>query len=189
MNLLEQLTTKYVIATTFLLSALNVAGYFALIRFGVTDVDELSKYVDVIFKTIAILVGAIWSLNRHFVQRTDALQIRVEDDVNLVVTNEDSGSIGSHPLLIYRIDVHNTGKTLIPNYQQYFQVESVVPSSEGIEYQILYRWPQAGWHSGGPIEPSSWSAINNVIMIPLNTVAVRFYLELEIGHGSKTLKS
>jgi hypothetical protein len=181
---LESVTTQYFLFTILLIIAVILGGFAIVLGNKLTSIGTLATFVDVVFKTVALIAGCLWALNRYFVGRTDVMQLRVETDVRTVHADEFMNNENSLALLIFRLDVVNTGKSLIPAYSQYLQVESVVPSSEGINYQLLHRWPTVGLHGGNPIEPNSWSAINNAISIPSDVKAVRFYLEIQLSENN-----
>ena len=181
MKKLEIITTKYLILTVFLIVVITIFVYIFVTVRGYISLDILSKYVDIVFKTLAVIIGAIWGLNRYFAARTDALQIRVDPDVKIVRDK----SYGRKALLIYRLDIVNTGRTLIPQFAYFITIEKVSPSKE-IEpsYELLYRLPQTGLQGSGEIEPNSWSAINDSISISSNIKAIRIYIEIHITSGN-----
>jgi len=180
-RLLEAITTKYLVLTVLVIIAITVGGFALVLAYGLTDIDTLATFVDAVFKTVALLVGAIWALNRYFAQRTDVTQIRVDSDVDIIRNNEFGGDSSDLALLVYRLDVVNTGSTLIPDYNQFLEIDAVSPSKEGTRYECLYRWPSIGLHAGGPIEPGSWAAINDAIPVPADVRAVRLYLEIQLS--------
>jgi hypothetical protein len=151
---------------------------------GPQALDKLSKFVDAVFKSMAVLLGMIWTLNRYYIGRTDITRLRVDADVS-TVSYADTSPNSDLSLLIFRLDIVNTSAVLIPPYQQSLEIESVVPSANGTVYRSLYRWPDSGKHPGGPIEPNSWSAINDAISIPSNVKAVRIYIEIELSQEDK----
>ena len=177
---LEAATTKYVIFTVCSILVLTIAVFALILGFRLTELDKLSKFVDAVFKSMAVLLGMIWTLNRYYVGRADITQLRVDADVSTVSYSNNS-SISDLSLLIFRLDVVNTSAVLIPPYQQSLEIDSVEPCANGTVYRPLYRWPDSGKHPGGPIEPSSWSAINNALSIPANVKAVRVYIEIELS--------
>jgi len=179
LRFLEVIATKYLVLTVVVIIAIIVGSFAIVLAYRLTDVSTLATFVDAVFKTVAISVGCVWALNRYFVSRTDVVQLRVDSDISVVRATEFKSN--KHSLLIYRLDVVNTGKSLIPAYSQCLEIESVSPSPEGINYQSLYRWPLEGLHEGGPIEPNSWSAINDATSVPADVKAVRFYLEIHLS--------
>lgn len=181
---LEAITTKYIVVTIALMIVLIVGTYSLILFYGITDINSLATFVDTVFKTIAILAGAVWALNRYYTGRVDATQLKVEHDISFIPARRLAYTIHNESLLVYRLDVTNTSTSLIAPYQQFLEIESLFPSSEGIEYKTIYRWPPSGLHPGGPIEPGSWSAINNVVSIPENVQAIRLYLELQFSDGN-----
>ena len=83
-------------------------------------------------------------------------------------------------LLIARLDVVNTGKTLLSQMDQFLLLTEVSPAEHGVKERTLLRWPAQGTHPVGPIEPGSWSAINFAHPISSSTVAIRLYTELQV---------
>lgn len=181
---LEAATTKYLVLAVLFVIIVTVGSFVLVLIYGLTDVDTLATFVDAVFKTVALFVGAIWALNRYFTERTDVTQLRVDSDVSIIRDKEFEGDDCNLALLIYRLDVVNTGTSLIPDYNQYLEIDAVHPSAEGIQYKHLSRWPPIGLHPGGPIEPDSWSAINDAISIPADVKAVRLYLELQLSENN-----
>jgi len=182
---LEAATTKYLIASIFLILFLIIASFALVLGYRITELDKLSKFVDAIFKAMAILLGMIWTLNRYYIGRADTTRLRVDSDVSAIPFSEADLKGPELALLIFRLDIVNTGAVLIPTYQQRLEIESVRPSDKGIVHTPLYRWPDTGKHPGGPIEPNSWAAINDSISIPASVRAVRFYLEIELPQENK----
>jgi hypothetical protein len=182
--LLETISTKYLVITIALVIILIPVSFIVVLRLGISNIDTLATFVDAVFKTIALLIGAIWALNRFFSTRTDATQIRVDDEVSCIPASRFSASqTTQRALLVYRLDIVNTGKTLIEPFQQYVEVQAVVPSQESIDYMTIWRWPVDGMHPGGPIEPGSWSAINDTVGIPPSVQAVRVYLGIQLNQN------
>lgn len=178
---LETITTRYLVFTVFVVIAITIGSFATLLHYQITDVDTLATFVDAVFKTVAIVVGTLWTLNRYFVARTDVSKFRVDHDVSVIRDTKFRANKSALALLIYRLDLVNTGNSLILPYQQFLEIDSVSPSKDGVKYQPLYRWPQIGTHPGGPIEPNSWSAINDAISIPSDVKAVRLYLEIQLS--------
>lgn len=181
---LEVATTRYFVISLAAVVIAAVLGFASVLTLRLTDVETLATFVDAVFKTIAMLAAALWALNRHYMGRTDAPQLRVDADVSAVSAKRFPQTTGSHALLICRLEVINTGKTLIEPYQQFLEVHAVVPANNTVEYAQLWRWPKEGTHSGSPIEPGSWSAISQVIPIPSEMLVVRIYLELTLSNGT-----
>jgi hypothetical protein len=182
---LEAATTKYLIAFVSSILVLTIGIFSLLLSYRVTELDKLSKFVDAVFKAMAILLGMIWTLNRYYIGRVDEIRLRVDSDVSTVRYSETDSRNSDLALLIFRLDVVNIGTALIPAYQQSLEINSVTPSDKGTVYSPLYRWPDSGKHPGGPIEPNAgWSAINDAISIPASTRAVRIYIEFELSHES-----
>ena len=181
---LEELTTTYLMTFILIVVLLPVGIYAAILALKLTSAISLASFVDSVFKTVAILVGAAWTLNRYFVSRTDELQIKVEADVKIIPSSKFSNVQGKS-LLLYRIDIINTGKVLITEGQKFIVINSVTPTKDGVKHEQLHRWPSEGFHRAGRIEPGSWSAANNAISVPQEVKAVHVYLEFVSPDKSK----
>lgn len=162
---------------------LIVSSFAVVLAANLVSVEFLATFVDAVFKTIATLVAAAWALNRYYLNRTDEPQLRVDADVSAISAQRFSQTSGGAALLIYRLDVVNTGNTLIKPFQQVLEVHAVFPNRMDVEYRPIWRWPAEGTHSGGPIEPTAWSAVSDAISISADVQAVRLYLELELADG------
>src|SRR5258706_6758996 len=86
---LEAATTKYLISSVSLILILTVGVFALLLGTRTTDLDRLSKFVDAVFKAMAILLGMIWTLNRYYIGRTDTIRVRVDPDIKVVRHPED----------------------------------------------------------------------------------------------------
>jgi hypothetical protein len=179
---LEKATTQYLVPTSAAVIAVAVGGFWILLSAGVVSIDPLSKFVDVAAKTIAVSVGTLWALNRYFIGRTDAPQIRVDAHVDLLSAAQMGGDTG---LLVYRLDVVNTGKTLIPPFHQFCELDAISITNGTVDHQTLNRWPDEGRLFGGPIEPGSWAALNAECPVPKGVRAVRLYLEISLRDGTR----
>lgn len=143
---------------------------------GFASVDNLAKFTDAVFKTAALLLGTLWTINRYFVGRVDAAQFRV--DSTLVKIPGDAPL--DPALIIFRLDLVNTGKTQIKEYLHYIEIDEVRATSTGVDYRSLHRWPLKDLHLGGPIEPGSWSAINGEVACSSSVKAVRVFLAVNL---------
>ncbi|MFN7961279.1 MAG: hypothetical protein U0002_08405 [Thermoanaerobaculia bacterium] len=173
---LEMASTKYLSVTAICLVGVAVGVYCAIVYSGLTSVDQLGKFTDAVFKIVALLVGALWALNRYFTERRDAPQIRIDAEVSLIPGwgAEEQG------LLIFRLDLVNTGKIQIGPFQHFLCIDVPRPTAEGVELTPLYRWPMEGWHFGGPIEPGSWAALNGEVGCARSIRAVRFFVDVKL---------
>ena len=178
---LETLTTKYLVNTVLIALALALTAIVIVLAFGFTDVGKLASFVDATFKAAAVVAGGLWALNRYFVRRTDVTQIRVEADVALVPGSEFVGGAQESALLIYHLDLLNTGTSLIPQYEIYVEVTALAPTDDGVQSQPLSRLPSTGVLPGRPMEPGSWSATNDAVVVPAVTKVVRIYLHLQLS--------
>jgi hypothetical protein len=175
-SLLEAVTTKYLVLTIFGVLVLTVLILAIILNYQIASLDDLSKFVDTVFKAIAILLGTIWTLNRYYTGRVDSEKLRVDPDVK-IVRNSETEKLGQ-ALLIFRLDIINTSAVLIPEFQECVEIDSLELTDSGIIEKRLYRWPESGSHPGGPIEPNSWSAINDALPVPVETYAIRVYVEI-----------
>jgi hypothetical protein len=149
-----------------------------------TTLDQLTKISDVFLKATASVVAAAWALNRYFTARVDELKLSINSDVSVV----PAGGFGDTPelgLLIVRLEVVNTGNSLVPDFDQFLVADEIYPTRDGVGERTLWRWPETGLHSGGLIEPGSWSAINTVHCISASTRVVRLYLEIHMDEAPK----
>lgn len=142
------------------------------------DVDTMNKLADTYFKILLPLGAAIWALNRYITYRSDAIQLRVDSTVSKITSEHFLDGLA---LLVYRLDIVNTGNTLIEPFQQHLQIDAVSPEKDGLRFEWLYRWPKEGTHPGGPIEPRSWSAINDAIPIAHDVAAIRLFLSIKLS--------
>jgi hypothetical protein len=62
-------------------AVLTVGMFGAILVLKLTQVNTLASFVDAIFKTIAIIADAIWTLNRYYVGRVDVNQLKVDAEV------------------------------------------------------------------------------------------------------------
>jgi len=177
---LETITTKYFLLLIIILSFSIIAAYVVILIKGMIDIDTLSKSVDSIFKTIAVLVGAICAINRYYTSRTDESKFRVDADVSLIQESEFDNNNSELGLLVYRLDIVNTGFTLIPIFDHFLIIDAIYPSTnDNYSTRRIHRWPEEPLtHEGGPIEPKSWVAINDAISVQADVRVVRLYLEL-----------
>jgi hypothetical protein len=177
---IEAAVTKYLFVTVFLIFILIVGIYAFLLNNNFLELNKLAGFVDAVFKAMAVLLGLIWTLNRYYIKRSDTTQLRVEYDLNTISFPETGSGSEELALLIFRLDVVNTGGVLIPVYQQNLRIESVTPLKDDIKYDMLYQWPDSGTDTGGPIEPGSWSALNGAVPIPAGVRAVRIFIGIQL---------
>ncbi len=186
MKWIEQIIVRWFLQIAALLSLLFIVVVsIALGRKAIT-LDALSKATDSLLKAIAIIVGALWSLNRYYTTRTDYPQLRVDLTHDLV----PSASLGDEAvfgLLSYRLDIVNTGKTLLPVTGFRVELSNVLIHNKRVAYELLHRWPDAGFHPGSPIEPGSWGAISDAVPCPQDVRAIKVFLDIELDkRGSWT---
>lgn len=182
-QLRDFLVGRHPIATIVLVSLCVLVAFFVLIQRGFVSLEALSKFVDMSFKAIAVLAGAIWALSRYFIERTDSRRVRIDHDVQFVsdfdVTPEASA------LCIFRLDIVNISKVQIREYQEFVELHGLYSEKGGVTHKLLYRWPESGTHPGGAIEPGAWGAINSAVPMPAATKAVRLYLEIHFIDGTR----
>jgi hypothetical protein len=182
-RLIERLATRHLIST-ILVSILLALGIISVVLlFAPTSLDTFGKATDIVFKVVAIVAGTIWTLNRYYVGRADAPQVRIDADVHVIPSEKFQQNPSQLALLIFRLDVVNTGKVLIPEYNQVIEIVAVRPSERRLQYEVLHKWPAEGHHRGGSIEPGSWSAVNDEVPIPGHVRAIRIYIELKLPGG------
>ena len=144
-KILERLATKYLIPLVILIVILVPILYYLILYMKVTNIAFLTGFIDISFKTIALFIGAIWTLNRLFISRTDSSHIKVEADLSKI---HSSVLKKEKSLLVYRLDLLNSGNTLLNPYEYYIEIQSVVPLIDDVEYSTIYRFPKKGFHPG-----------------------------------------
>ncbi len=179
----ERLATKHLPTLVFLLSVSAVALYAVAWQSKAIDMEKLATATDSVLKILAIIMGSAWAVNRYFVERVDVPQFRVEIETSLVPASAIDPKASGKTLLIYRLDLINTGKSVIRKYRQYLAIERVSIDEQAVVHDELHRWPELGLHLGGSAEPGSWSAVNDAIIIPQEVAVVRFYLETHLASG------
>ncbi len=182
--------TTYFGYTVILTVLIPVAALFLVVGLSAVSLADANRAIDPVIKLLALLVGASWALNRFFVNRTDAQHVRIECVVDSV---RGSAEEARPSLLLYRIEVVNTGKVLLHDYTIEVKVASVSArgGEPGAHYEPL---DDVGRHPGGDIEPGSWSAVSKAAVIPADVQAVRIWVEVvsQSGpswtwHGSRVL--
>lgn len=83
-HILEPITTKYLVITVLAITVFITTGFTMILSYSSINIDTLPKFVDSVFKTVAVLVAAVWSLNRYYASRADVNQLRVDADVTVV---------------------------------------------------------------------------------------------------------
>lgn len=180
MNRFENLMVRWFPLVTGC-AALALVGIIcsALLIRSVT-LDHLSKLTDTLLKALAVLVGALWSLNRYFTTRTDQPQLRVEVTIDSA-GSECFGQDAVFGILAYRLDINNTGKVLLPVTGHRVEVAKVLVNGDRVLYERLHESPAGGGlHPSGPIEPGSWRGISDAIACPNDVRAVRIFLEIHL---------
>lgn len=181
LRFVEAASTKWLGLSVALTLVVVVGLYAAVVSLGFTTVDKLAKFTDAVIKAFAALIGTLWATNRYFIERTDAPQFRVDCDVSLIRWGVDS----EPALLIFRLDLVNTGKTQIAQFNHFIEIDVARPTNNDVELNQLYRWPADGWHEGGPIEPGSWSAVNDEVRCLASVRAVRMLLVVALEQGAQ----
>jgi hypothetical protein len=174
---LEAWTTQRFIWTVLLGAGIPTLAFVAVVALTPVSLADASTFVDSIVKILVTIIAAMWALNRYFLGRVDANQVRIDPQVELVKKPDQESAA-----LVYSIDIVNTGKVLLENYQIKFQISAVDfnDRSAAPSYYVVTDTPR---HSGHPIEPSSWAAISGVEIVPSALVAVRLYIEIERASG------
>jgi len=183
---LERLLTRHFVLSTASVVVLVLGGISSLLILSPARIDDIGKAVDITLKSVAVILGGAWALNRYFTLRTDELQIRVDADIQAIPAGsfKEAQNFG---LLNVHLNIVNTGKSLIPQFGQRLIIRNVYPTPEREFYDQLYDWPEAGLglHQTCSIEPGSWSAVNISRPISTSTLAVNVYLEIYIGEARK----
>jgi hypothetical protein len=178
---LEKFATRHFVRWSVTLVLLSWTVLVAATAF-LTTVDIATKFVDAFFKIAAVIVGAMWVLNRYFTMRSDVLQLRVDPLVEFVrpAPGDAEGII-----VLCRLDIVNTSKTLTSEFAQVLTIEALTVIQDVVSYQSLGRWPPDGSHPRAPIEPGSWSAISVALPVPAELSAVRVHLDLTFNSGAR----
>lgn len=155
---------------------------FAVILTRGSDLDDAAKLVDALFKIAAVIVGTGWALNRYFMARTDALQLRVDPVVDVVQPDSVGEVVG---LFVCRLDIVNTGRVLTPPFRDALTISEVKPRGAEVDYEPRFRWPEEGMHPGAPIEPGSWSAISVAVPFPHKVAVFHVHLQIEFEGGAR----
>lgn len=168
--------TTYFIRTTLLL-VLGVGGGLGAIFAFVPRPEEAAAAIQAVVAALAVVIGACWALNRHFVWRADATQLRVDATVDCVPAGEFAST--DRGLLLVRLDMVNTGKVLIRELRHTLEVQTVRPGASASIQEPLLRVPLDG-EAVARIEPGSWAALNFTHPIGPQVRAVWLFLEMRI---------
>jgi hypothetical protein len=179
MKWLETIVVRRFLQIAAILSGSIVLAICVALSKRLITLETLSKATDSLLKGLAIMIGALWTLNRYFATRTDYPQLKVEMATDLIPSdllgkNQDQG------IFTYRLDVVNTGKVLLPVTGYRVELANVFINNGSIVFEHLHQWPAEGMHQGSPIEPGSWGAISNAIVCPKDVQAIRVFLEIEL---------
>jgi hypothetical protein len=179
MKWLETIVVRRFLQIVTLLSGSIVVAVCVALSKGLITLETLSLATDSLLKGLAVIIGALWTLNRYFATRTDYPQLKVEMATDLIPSSL-LGKNQGHGIFTYRLDVVNTGKVLLPVTGYSVELSSVFLNNGSIDFEQLYQWPAEGMHPGSPIEPGSWGAISNAIACPKHVQAIRVFLEIEL---------
>jgi hypothetical protein len=69
--ILEALSTKYFQFSISTIIVLTPLLYIYFINWQGRSINDLSIFIDLVLKTLAFLIGALWVLNRYYTQRPD----------------------------------------------------------------------------------------------------------------------
>jgi hypothetical protein len=176
----DALLSRHFVLTVGVLVGVLLVFYAAVLMVAGVSVDTAGKLIDSVFKIVAVLVGAAWALNRYYVGRTDALQMRVDPHIDVIEAGSFAPNSASG-LLLYRLDVVNTGRRQLAAYRLSVEVASVElgPSNDPAYYELA-AFP---WHEGAPIEPGSWAAVSNAVAVTSEVKAVRILVIIETVGG------
>jgi hypothetical protein len=184
---LERVLTRHLAGTIGVVTVGTVAAYGAVLVSDVAMVDPLAKMIDSVVKTLAVLIGSAWALNRYFVSRADDVQIQIAADV-AKVSAAALGSDSDYDLLTFRFDIINSGKTLVQVkgvaltvQRVWLSVETPVRAQTG----TLFRWPEQGFHPGTLVEPGSWMAISDSRPVVSTAGVLRVVLDVVLENDTK----
>lgn len=175
---LRRVVTKHIFASAALCVTAYILGMYTILHLNLVAFDDMVKVVDSIFKATVVIASSIWALNRYYILRVDEPQFRIDSEVKKVVFLENDSAI-----LIFRLDLVNTGKTLVEPFEHFVEVQAVNPGPDGPELTEIYRWPNDESHPGGPIEPGSWVAINDQFCCPKDLLVVRLFVGVMAASG------
>lgn len=178
LTFLERLATAHVWRLVAGILLVAVAMATALGFMEPWRLDAASKIVDAVVKFMVAAIGGVWALNRYFAGRTDQLQFRVEPSVEYVEGSAFGGA-RSTGLMLCRLVLVNTGRTLIAPLQHFVEIASVTPTPSDVRHHVFWRWPQEGTHPGLPIEPGSWAAVSFEVPIAAEVRVVWVYIEFQ----------
>ena len=177
---IETIVTQKLVSTGILVVLVVVSAFSLVLFYGFTDVKTLATFVDALFKASALLIGALWALNRYFVNRMDATQMKVVPHVEFMpAIGKDNG------LVLFHLEILNTGSILIGPYEQFLELSLVRRIDGELSIDVWQRWPEAGFDESGPIEPKSLAAIDDAVSLPSNTVAAKLYLQMHLNDGNR----
>lgn len=144
------------------------AGVIAIVV-GVTtlSLEDVDTFVGACLKVAIALAGAAWALNRLFITRADAPQLRVEGFTERVDVDAFRSDRIDESMLLCHVEATNTGKTLIRGYKWHLETHVLRP---GLEDRLLVRSPL---HLMPSIEPGSWAAIDAPVQCPSDIAVVR----------------
>lgn len=182
MRWFERLIVQRFLLLVFVLSAAVLAAAGLSLWMKAVTLDSLSKALDSLLKALAVIIGALWALNRYYSTRTDYPQLRV-DLIHDLVPNSLIGGESDFGLFTYRLDIVNTGKTLLPVTGYRVELSNVMIHDAEVVYEPLHQWPSEGMHPASPIEPGSWGAISEAICCPKDVFAIQVFLEIELNHA------
>lgn len=177
-SLIGRLATKNFLLATIAGILFYATTFYLVLYFDLMNLDSLTKVIDAGFKAAVVIGSSIWALNRYYVLRTDVPQLAVDSEVRLVEFADQKGA-----LLLLWLDLRNTGRILIKDYEHFVEVHSLEITDESVMEAMLYRWPESGAHRGGPIEPGSWTAINDQFRCPDSVRVVRVFLAVRSKAG------
>jgi hypothetical protein len=183
-RLLELISTRHFLSASLLLTAVTLLVLWLAVYMEYATLDDVAKGADVAVKIGATILAGAWVLNRYFTSRTDSPQLRVELTLDVVERLEFDPPAPSD-LLMYRVDIINTGKTLIRVLEQTVSIAEVKPGPIEPSHTVLrhWKWPNNATSSVRAIEPGSWAAVNESIQISPSVAAVRVYLDLHLQHS------
>jgi hypothetical protein len=168
-SLIELILTKFFIITLSVIIIGIALIYWFFISNKIIAIDSFNKLIDTVLKSLAIIIGFFWFLNRYYTERKDTHKFEITIDFNPIKL--DSGKT----LLIYRLDVYNKGNTLFDDYTYYLRIDGFRGENDNVIVEGV-QVPSDNIHTGLPIEPNSWTAINNHLILKKEYKAIKFYI-------------
>jgi hypothetical protein len=171
-KILETLFSFNIVLIGFGTIIIILLGFWIVLNESEYSLEEINMFVDTILKCLAVILGAVWFLNRYFAERKDVPKFEIQLDF------ESISLVSKRRMLIYRFDLLNKSNVLFKDYKYSLRIDGFSEKESKVICENLLRIPESNYNEGLPIEPNSWTAINNELIIDNKIVAVRFFYEL-----------